>query len=76
MSADLDALRRAIEMFILDEARRRGVSRLALHVDVAPMPDGKGGVDVVALVLDMAGEDPADIRRAVDAHVAAKKAKN
>lgn len=76
MSADHDALRRAIENLILDEARKRGVTRLALHVDVAPMPDGKGGVDVVALVLDMADHDPAEIRAAVDAHVAAKKTKN
>ena len=68
MSANLDALRLAIEHFILDEARRRGVTRIMLHVDVAPLGDSGNGADVIALVFDMADEDRREVSSTIDEH--------
>jgi hypothetical protein len=72
---ELDALRRAIELFILDEARRRGLTRMLLHVDVAPIDDGKGGADVTALVMDISGVTSAEVKEAIEQRAAARKGK-
>lgn len=73
---DLDAFRRHLEHYILDEARRRGIVRIALHVDVEPLPDDKGGLDIIALVLDFSGEERSKVAHSIDSHLASKKGKN
>lgn len=72
---DLNAFRRAIELYILDEAQRRGITRCALHVDVAALPEDDG-VDVMAIVLTLSPEDRDKLKAAVDARNAARKGKN